>query len=297
MNLLEKKEGSLFMAFGAGSESTETKEFSKYIGVGVVKVLAVNPTRAELENIYGRAFDKDPEYITIKDGVKSARISFIVEVVADKNNGLHTIVPITYFLRNELTGNRDNTKVCVIDKYGETAWATSEEYKAGIAPAYSQRLIPPFKAALRGEENLVKFLKALINIPNSTVYKNEQWEKTEKLQDCEAGLEKINNYFNGDFSELKQLIKFRPDNMMKLCFGVRTTAENKQYQDFFTEMPMKLGVSNYSRLDKEIQEAKQNNRYADTVFDICNLKEFVEESTSFAPAQDAPAANLPWLSK
>ena len=41
-----------FMAFANGKESTEGASIKRYIGVAPVYVLAVNPTKAELEQIY-----------------------------------------------------------------------------------------------------------------------------------------------------------------------------------------------------------------------------------------------------
>ena len=38
-----------FLAIGKTGESKEAVEFKKYIGVGASTVLAVNPTKAELE--------------------------------------------------------------------------------------------------------------------------------------------------------------------------------------------------------------------------------------------------------
>ena len=48
----------LFMAFGKGTESKEGNVVKKYIGVAPVYVLAVNPTKAELEKLYGEVKNK-----------------------------------------------------------------------------------------------------------------------------------------------------------------------------------------------------------------------------------------------
>ena len=69
------------MALAKGKESTEELEIKRYVGVAPVYVLAVNPNKAKLEELYGRKLDKEPEYVTEKDGVKSARIDFIVKTV------------------------------------------------------------------------------------------------------------------------------------------------------------------------------------------------------------------------
>jgi hypothetical protein len=49
-----------FLAIGKTQESKETQEFSRYIGYSNSYVLAVNPTKAELESLTGRTLDKAP---------------------------------------------------------------------------------------------------------------------------------------------------------------------------------------------------------------------------------------------
>ena len=46
-----------------GQQSTNEVARTLYMGVGAVKVLAVNPNKATLEKIYVRTMDKDPVYL------------------------------------------------------------------------------------------------------------------------------------------------------------------------------------------------------------------------------------------
>ena len=50
------KTNYMFMAFAKGKESVEAAPVKRYIGVAPVTVLAVNPTKAELEKIFYRNF-------------------------------------------------------------------------------------------------------------------------------------------------------------------------------------------------------------------------------------------------
>ena len=86
---MEKKNFS-FMAFGKAQESKEAAEIKRFTGVGSVFVVGVNPNKSELEKLYDRELDKDPEYGTEKDGVVSARNDFIVKTDSDAegNNGI-----------------------------------------------------------------------------------------------------------------------------------------------------------------------------------------------------------------
>ena len=57
------KNNSIFMAFAKGNESTEAAPIKRYIGVAPVTVLAVNPDKATLEQLYNTTLEKAPEYV------------------------------------------------------------------------------------------------------------------------------------------------------------------------------------------------------------------------------------------
>ena len=86
------KTNKLFMAFAKGNESVEAAPISRYIGVAPVFVLAVNPTKEELEKLYDTELEKAPEYISEtevglegnKYKVPQVRLDFIVRTDAEK---------------------------------------------------------------------------------------------------------------------------------------------------------------------------------------------------------------------
>ena len=51
------------MSFSKGKDSGEAGSFKKYIGVASVFVVGLNPSKEELEKLYGNTLDKDPEYL------------------------------------------------------------------------------------------------------------------------------------------------------------------------------------------------------------------------------------------
>ena len=53
----------LFMAVAKGKVSSEGGDIKRYIGVAPVFVLAVNPTKSKLEEIYGTTIENDPVYV------------------------------------------------------------------------------------------------------------------------------------------------------------------------------------------------------------------------------------------
>ena len=282
------------MAFGKAQESKEAAEIKRFTGVGSVFVVGVNPNKSELEKLYERELDKDPEYVTEKDGVVSARIDFIVrtDTAAKCNNGIELLTKVSMFIRKEYRFNKDKTKVQVIDKYGRTAWVTKEQAKNHEIPVYSNgkpaNIDKDYRPAYVGEEDITNFLKLFLGIPNVEKWvKNEETGRREVVglvdnpQDCECRLENIEDYFKGKFNEIKDAINLMPNNKIKVLFGVRTTDEGKQYQDVYTRKFLSNAVSVYDKLSEDVQSAKDNGAYPNTEFVIADLQEYTVNATNF----------------
>ena len=88
------------MAFAKGRESVSEGSIKRYIGVAPFTVIAVNPTKKEMEEIYGTTLEKEPEYISEKDGVKTVRLDFILKSDAEKC-GFELLTKLAFFIRNE----------------------------------------------------------------------------------------------------------------------------------------------------------------------------------------------------
>ena len=285
-------------AFATGKESVKSESFKRYYGVAPVKVLAVNPTKAELEAIYGTQLQNDVNYVgeVEVDGkpIKTARIDFIVRT-NEEITGINMVSKITFFLRNEYMFNKDKTKVQVIDKYGRTAWPTVAEAKEHKIPQYSNgpaKLDSAYRPMYRGEEDLVKFIRTYLWIDDVDFYNSNtsSWDTHKDPSACEGILDRIADYFKGDFSEVKEVIALQPNNEIKVMFGVKTTPDNKQFQDVFTRHFLRNSAKKHEYLFTKVEEAQNNNAYSSTEFFNGNLKEYSVEPTSFtetaAPATD-----------
>lgn len=298
---MSKKLNKVFMAFATGKESTEGGNVKRYIGVGSVQVIGVNPTKEELSKFYnGTIIENEPEYLGTaevgpegnKKKVNQVRLDFIIKTDPEKCNSIEVTTKVVFFLRQEYRFNKDQTKVQIIDKYGRTAWATSEEVKTKTIPHYASgpaNIDPDYRPAYIGEEELTEFIKAYLNIPNPMNYVNGSWvDKTpaEKAE-AEARLDNIDAYFKGDFKELKKIISYQPNNKVKVLFGVKTTTDNKQYQAVYNQKFLKNNISDYSKLDKEVQDRKAAGAYSDTEFEVCPLKEYTVEATDFSSANNS----------
>lgn len=284
------------MALAGGKESREELEIKRYVGVAPVYVLAVNPTKEQLSEIYGRDVDKDPEYITEKDNVKTARIDFILKTNENRCNGVKLITKMSFFVKDAFRYSKDNTKTMVIDKYGRTAWATKEELKNKTIPQYSSgpaNIDQDYRQCYDGEDLLTDFIKTYLEIPNVQKYdsKTGKWYMVDNPKESEARLDHVADYFKGNFKELEDALKMQPNNQVKVLIGVKTTDENKQFQDVFTQKVLHSNTTKYDSLGAALAEKKANGAYANTEFEVCTLKEYEVNPTNFGtepPAVEDP---------
>jgi hypothetical protein len=296
----------ILLTVGKTQESTEAQEFKRYIGVGSSYVLAVNPSKEELENIYGTE-QKEPEYVVDGENGKEARIHFIVKTDPEANNGIELISRLMFTLRATPAYNRDETKVQVIDGYGNSTWASVEDAKAGAKLLSSEgkelRIDTKYRMACVGEADLVGFLKKYLRVQDVFDYKNGSWVKKPNAEDYAFSLDHIKDYFNGNFSELKEALALQPGNKVKLLYGVRTAeTENgpRQYQAVASRadliMPNNAGAKSIERLEKNLANIKANGSYPNTEFKVQDLEEWTIEPTNLEKKTDDDpfGAELPW---
>ena len=290
----------LFFAVARGKVSSEGGDIKRYIGVAPVYVLAVNPDKAKLEELYGSTLENDPVYVgetevgEEKKKVAQVRLDFIVKVDGNKckdsqGTPIDAVTRVSFFLRNQFRSNNAGDKVQVIDKYGRTAWVTKEQYEKKEIPMYTNgpaNLDKDYRACYWGEEQLTNFIRAYLNIPNVMKYVNKQWVLIDNPAEAEVRMENIPDYFKGNFAELNEILTYQPQNKVKVLFGVRTTDDNKQFQAVYTEMFLKNGVTDYSRLDKDVQERKNAGAYPTTEFEVCDLKVYQVDATDLSQSTD-----------
>lgn len=297
---MKNRKNLTFMAFSAGQESKGANVISRYTGVGSVNVIAINPKKAQLEEIFGMELDDEPVYIGTQDQdgkqVEYARLDIVLQTVPELNNGIEVKSRMALFVRNQYRFNRDKTKIQVIDKYGRTAWVTNEELKTHAIPIYSNgnpaNLDADYRPCYVGEEDLTNFFKAFLNIPSPMVYKNKKWVPADNLEACQARFDNMANVFKGDFSEFVNAWKFQQNNKVKVLFGIRTTNEGKQYQTFYTKMFLRNSSSNYDRLEQDLKATKEAGGLPTSEFMVAPLQEYVVNSTPLENSQ--PQGNDPF---
>ena len=294
------------LAIGKTAASTETQEFKRYIGLASTFVKGVNPNKKELDEFFGFESQADPEYVVDTDNGKEARITFLLEVDPAQTNGIELKSRAMFTLRATPAYNRDQTKVQVIDNYGNYTWANVDDAKAGnkllSADGKELKIDSKYRMACVGECDLVAFLKAYLCAEDVMKYVNGSWIKKDNPDEYKFVLEHIKDYFTGNFSEIKEALALRPNNKVKLLYGVRTTNEGKQYQAVCTRGELILrnsaGVNALTKLEKDLANAKNNGAYQNTDYKVQELQEWTVEPTNLeqapASADSGSSSELPW---
>ena len=273
------------MAIKIGKQSEEGT-FKLYKGIAAVNVLAVNPTKAELEKITGRTLDKEPVYREKDDeGNDTMRITFYTRTNPDAkvNGGIDLILPITFNLTKARRVGQQSGKIQIIDKYGRTAWASPSEIEAKAVPQYSKgpaNISADYRPAVIGEEYLINFLIKWLNIPGPANYKEGQWIMKDNPEDSEVSVN-LAKIFAGDVSELIEVVSMAREYLVKVAVGIKTNEDGKQFHAVFTRDFAKNAVTDYSKLDAAIADFKNNGGAPSTEFDVNPLHENVVESTKF----------------
>lgn len=307
------------MAIAKGTESKETQEFKRYIGVCPVFIKAVNPDKKEHESLFNTTLDEAPKYVDTKEDqsgntYKNAKIAIVLQPDVEKIGFEMPLVTMALFLQDRPRGATSG-KTQVIDKYGRTAWATADELAAHAIPMYANGpadIDKDYRPAYVGEEELMEFVKAYLCIPSVTTWDAESRKMVPntkvKPEECECRFDNLDKVFKGDFSEIKDALGFQPTNKVKVLLGVRTDTESgRLYQSVYTRKFLKNSASNFSSLDKEIQEmiknAAKNGRTLNTEYDVAPVHEYVVSATTFQPSEssgdmpfDTPVGDsaVPW---
>lgn len=295
------------MAFKkAQSSETSAASFDRYIGVAKCKILAVNPTAEELSKIYGREVKVAPYTDTVdRDGksVKRVRIDFIV--ATNPECGVDTKSRLSFTLTNEVAYNGDRTKVEVIDKYGRTAWAPVDVAKAKGKIMYSNGpadIDDDYRPLYRGEKTLTMMVRKYLCLPDVRYYDATSgvWKTRDNMEDSEGVLDSVASYFDGNYSELKDILGLLPNNEVRMMFGVKTTDDNKQYQQIYDrwfESAKAREDSALARFQKSVTDEKARGAFQNVEFEACAIKIYVNTPTVISPVQingDLPMGDDPW---
>lgn len=200
------------MAVNQNASTTKVvKERKLYTGLANMQVVAVNPTKAEMEKM-GMSPKNDPVYTKEEDGVTKTRLDIYLS--REESEAAPAIkAKMALWLEDKLrvsgAGNNE-----YLNKFGQSAWA-----KPGEEPEYDWFKKEGLRQAFDGEERVIDFLK--------------NWANVESEGECT--LETIEKIVKGDVTELNDLARLLKDNYVRVLLGVQTSGSN-QYQAVYTKM-------------------------------------------------------------
>lgn len=194
----------------------EQKEFAKELHVGftTVKVVSVNPTREELNELLGKeSSDEDKEIVytgSDNEGNDRVRLAFWLQ---DVNSG--KLFCYSFNLTNKERKNKDGDKCQIVNSTCSTTWVPFVKKGDDITNKIDESVIPDwflnftnkekevlgskkFRKALAGEEELATLLRSWLGRLNFMDPETEVMVDTSKL-------------FKQNYKELRELISLDSD--------------------------------------------------------------------------------------
>ena len=249
------------------SSKSVVKEFAPYVGVTKVKVLAVNPTLEELQNM-GLNFQQEPEYVGQTDeGIDKVRIDFFVG-----NDKL--ITKVSFFLEATERINRNGDKYEIINNKGQSTWAVDVQEAVTRKGKNGNTWFSEVGArkAYVGEVDLMTFIADWLNIS----------------PEDDLELEDFSKLLKGNVSELKQYAKEAVNNEFYILLTVKKTDEGKIYQNTYNRLFARGSLtpaSTISRFVKHINE-QETAGYPIKGFEGVEFKEFIPSLETAQPDED-----------
>jgi hypothetical protein len=198
--------------FSGTSESTN-KSYTPYTGMAAFKILAVNPTKTEIEDIINRPYPLEVNYDlrTDNNGNSVRPIEFWVTT---QTNNVTITDRITFQIGDTTvksqSGNYQYVNTKGISRYGQTIEEVTEKYKT---ISEKSAFVRPM---VIGEDALYNFMQRALG------YKSSE-ENAQFLTDCEQANITPTSLYQGDVNGLRGFIEFVNGKSRKigLVLGVK----------------------------------------------------------------------------
>jgi hypothetical protein len=275
--------------FGASQEVREGAAVKFYTGINNFKVVGVNPTKEELEKIYGREINFDPEYIgetEVKDAdgdrtVPQIRLDFYL--LKEGEDGQDDITTKVQFYVANTHHKSATNKYKVINNFGRSTWLSEDSVKSKTVPDnMTWYNTDGLKVAKRGEEELIGFLVNLLNLPFKI-------DELGDPSDAYASIDKEGwaKIFAGDVSLFRDIIA-GTQNKVGVLLGVKTKADGKLSQTVFNRHTLRqyslhsTRANKYKYIGDALDNAKTNGAYGNVDFgnDDFEFSEYVVGSST-----------------
>jgi len=261
-------------------------DVKKYIGVASIKILAVNPNNETLRK-YGWQIPQtsdEPSYVLQKQtekGVKTlSRVRFLVQIqdLPDK-----PVIGLDFWVRPEIWIDKTGKKCKIIDSFGRTAWATKEEVRFKTIPQYANgpaSINSDYKGCHPGEEELIAFIRKFLNITPLQIFDKNKNAYVSTDKPGHSTFDHWADICNGNVTEIIEMINHEPDNLVKVCLGIRFTDDNKSYQTFLNSYFLGNGArpdsttGEYTSVQKAIEKYQAGNTSAVVKFSSKPVREW-----------------------
>lgn len=220
------------MAFNPNSSDRAiVKEGKLFTGLKNMKVVAINPSKSEMEKL-GYKPQNDPVYISTEEEVKKLRLDFFLQGETDQGESIRT--KLAFFLENKHRTNLTSTKAEWINDIGRTAWGTPEGPPTDFK-WFDHKIARPCKV---GEGDVHLFLINWLNIQPGD----------------EAKLDNFEQLFEGNYSELLGLLSKNKNNEIKVLLTVRDGKYQSVYQRYFDRATNKRTTYWESHIRRQTEE-------------------------------------------
>ncbi len=248
-------------------ETQVSKEYKKYMGVAKVKIVAVNPSLKQLNDL-GIQFKEEPIYLKDDaEGIKQINFNFWAKAQV---NGSDVVTPIKLSVKNKPSVSTTGKKEYINAK-GENQWTES-------APTKTDYFDPTgCRPAMVGETALIGFLKTWLNVRKGGT----------------ASLDLV-PMFKNNFSELKDLVSNNDIYCLLLV-------ADEKYQNVYSKYFVRGFVS---ELDAQEQFRKHIQKQTDSGYEpkedyTIELQEWsgVSPDSEMTPApfkDQIPGSELPF---
>jgi len=185
-----------------------------YVGIAPVRILAVNPTLNELNDI-GIPAKQEPQYV----GLNIVGDEFNKVVLWVEHGGEPSFKTKLEFLVKSEAKVSQSGKTQWTNNIGQFAYAESK-----ASEAYEWFKDEGVRKAFVGEETLMDFIKAFANVANGDDCYLETWKQVA----------------SGDVKEIRELVKALPGNMVRVLLGVKDGKYQQVYMKHFGRLkPMR----------------------------------------------------------
>ena len=244
-----------------------------YLGKCLYRILAVNPDNAKLAELGQYVPPAEPEYTFEREvnGVMKKGINITIFMSKDSDPSVVDRVSYAVIDDHHLS---QSGKFLSINKYGADAWLEEANITSGVmSPEMSWYIADGVKKALRGEKELIAFIRALYNFKNIT-----DKSTTEDKEDYVSTFseEELKKMIAGDVSAIRNILLDDKTTSVGFLLGARTTEEGKVYQDIYKEYPLRKYMVSAEGSDqyivKSLEEAQRGGKYSNSYFDLLDLK-------------------------